>query len=113
MLIFILRYPQYTCVIQNNTKDILLALIAAVITPLIVFFINNRTNKRVAAVDQKVQLQNEKLDAVKTNVETVDKKVGVVETKLDESHKQMNGNLSKLIETTKELATEKEKAKHK
>lgn len=39
-------------------------------------------------------------------------KVNTVEKKLDENHKQQNGNLTKLLETTKQLATATEKAKH-
>lgn len=42
---------------------------------------------------------------MKAKVETVDKK-------LDANHEQQNGNLTKLLETTKELATANEKAKH-
>lgn len=71
-----------------NTKDVLMAVIAlisAVVTPLVVVYVNKQTNK----------------------------KVDVVEKKLDESHKQMNGNLDKLIKSTADLATLTEKNKHK
>jgi alcohol dehydrogenase class IV len=72
---------------DSNTKDVLMAIIAlisAIVTPLIVLYVNNKTNK----------------------------KVDVIETKLDESHKQMNGNLDKLIKASTDLATATEKAKN-
>jgi len=65
---------------DDNTREVLialLALISAVVTPMVVVYVNNRTNK-----------------------------------KIDGYHKEVNGNMSKLIETTKELATATEKAKH-
>lgn len=70
-----------------NTRDVLMsviALISAVVTPLVVVYVNRQTNK----------------------------KVDVIENKLDESHKQMNGNLDKLIKSTADLATLTEKNKH-
>lgn len=71
-----------------NTKDVLMALIAlisAVVTPLIVLYVNNKTIK----------------------------KLSTVEGKLDENHRLTNGHMAKLIETTKELATATEKARGK
>lgn len=72
---------------DDNTTKVLLAIIAlisALVTPIVVVFVANKTNKKVA----------------------------VIETKLDESHRQMNGNLDKLIKSTKDLATLQEKNKH-
>lgn len=80
---------------DDNTTKVLMALISlisAVVTPLVVVFVNRKTNKKVDANCRKLE---------------------VVEDKLDESHKQMNGNLDKLIKTTAELATAQEKARAK
>lgn len=71
---------------DENTRDVLLSLIAlisAVVTPLIVVYVNRLTMK----------------------------KVHVIEGKLDENHKLVNGHLSALIQTTKELATANERAR--
>jgi hypothetical protein len=40
------------------------------------------------------------------------KKINTVKEKVDEYHKEVNGNMAKLLQTTKELATATEKAKH-
>lgn len=72
---------------DGNTKDVLMAIIAlvsAVVTPFIVLYVNKR--------------QLEKIDTV--------------EKKLDENHKLTNGHMSTLLETTKQLATANEKARH-
>jgi septal ring factor EnvC (AmiA/AmiB activator) len=107
---------------DENTRDVLMAIleiVSIIITALMVVYVarsNNKLDKvgtKIATVDEKVELQNNKLVTVQSNVELVDQKVAIVETKLDESHKQMNGNLTKLLQTTTDLATEKEKAKHK
>jgi len=69
-----------------NTKDVLMALIAlisAVVTPVIVVYVNSRTNK----------------------------KVEIIETKLDENHRLTNGHMTQLLQTTKDLATATEKAR--
>lgn len=71
---------------DGNTKDVLMAIIAlisAVVTPLIVLYVNKR--------------QLEKIDTV--------------EKKLDENHKLTNGHMTTLLQTTKELATAQEKAR--
>jgi len=73
-----------------NTRDVLMAIITMVITPLVVLYINRKQAKRID--DVKVEVQ-----AVKSNVE--------------EYHKAVNGNMEKLLETTKDLATAKEKAR--
>lgn len=41
------------------------------------------------------------------------KKIGEVKDKVDEYHKEINGRMGQLLETTKQLATEKEKAREK
>lgn len=71
---------------DNTTKVVMaiIALISAVVTPLVVVI--------------ATKMQNKKIDTI--------------ETKLDENHKQQNGNLTKLLETTSQLATAKEKAKN-
>jgi hypothetical protein len=72
---------------DDNTRIVLtsvIALISAVVTPIVVVYVNNRTNKRVSDVSDKV----------------------------DVYHKEVNGNMAKLIQTTKDLATATEKAKH-
>lgn len=69
-----------------NTKDVLMALIAlisAIVTPLIVLYVNQKQVK-------KLNVMNEKVDGY---------------------HKEVNGNMAKLLETTKELATAQEKAR--
>lgn len=50
--------------------------------------------------------------STRRHMDTVKDQVVVVEKKLDENHKQQNGNLTKLLETTRDLATAKEKEKH-
>lgn len=73
---------------SDNVKEVVMAIIAlisAVVTPLVVVI--------------ATKMQNKKIDTI--------------ETKLDENHKQQNGNLTKLLETTSQLATAKEKAKNK
>jgi hypothetical protein len=72
---------------DDNLKEVLMSLIAlisAIVTPIVVVYVNSKTNK----------------------------KMDVVEKKLDESHRQMNGNLDKLIKSTEDLATLREKNKH-
>jgi hypothetical protein len=71
-----------------NTKDVLMALIAlisAIVTPLIVLYVSQKQGKKLNSVSEKV----------------------------DGYHKEVNGNMAKLIETTKELATAQEKARAK
>ncbi len=80
-----------------NTRDVLMALITMVITPLVVLYINRKQAKSIAAVKTEVH-------AVKTDVHAV--KAGV-----EEYHKAVNGGFAKLLETTSELATAKEKAR--
>ena len=74
-----------------NTRDVLMALITMVITPLVVLYISRKQAKRI--------------DDVKTEVQTV-------KTNVEEYHKAVNGNMEKLLETTKELATAQEKARN-
>jgi hypothetical protein len=69
-----------------NTKDVLMALIAlisAIVTPLIVLYVNQKQVK----------------------------KINIIENKLDENHKLTNGHMTALLETTKQLATATEKAR--
>ena len=73
-----------------NTRDVLMALITMVITPLVVLYISRKQAKRIEAVKTEVQ-------SVKTNVE--------------EYHKAVNGNMEKLLNTTAQLATATEKAR--
>lgn len=71
---------------DENTRDVLLsviALISAVVTPIVVVYVNRQTMK----------------------------KVHVIEGKLDENHKLVNGHLAALIQTTKDLATANERAR--
>lgn len=71
-----------------NTRDVLLSLIAlisAVVTPLIVLYVSIKQGK----------------------------KLNTVENKLDENHKLVNGHLSALLQTTKDLATATERARAK
>lgn len=72
---------------DDNTRIVLLALmtlISAVVTPIVVVYVG------------RVQ----------------SKKIGIVEKKLDENHALTNGHLTNLLQTTKDLATATEKAKH-
>ena len=48
---------------------------------------------------------------LKSQIVETNLKLNTVESKLDENHRQQNGNLTKLLETTKELATAKERAR--
>lgn len=57
-------------------------------------------------------IAEEKALKLENKVDVVKEKVEIVEKKLDDNHKQQNGNLTKLLETTTQLATAKEKAKH-
>lgn len=69
-----------------NTKDVLMALIAlisAVVTPLVVVYVGRVNAAKIASVKEKV----------------------------DEYHKEVNGKMGTLLETTKELATAQEKAR--
>jgi len=71
-----------------NTKDVLMALIAlisAVVTPIVVVYVAKQQSN----------------------------KMNSVATKVDEYHKAVNGNMEKLLETTKDLATAQEKARAK
>lgn len=82
-----------------NTKEVLMAVIAlisAIVTPLVLVIVT--------------RMQNKKIDA---NQVVVVQKQGEIVAKLDESHKQMNGNLDKLIKSTADLATANEKARNK
>ena len=70
-----------------NTKDVLMALIAlisAVVTPLIVVYVGRQNYNKVNGLT----------------------------TKVDEYHKAVNGNMEKLLNTTAELATANEKARN-
>lgn len=40
-------------------------------------------------------------------------RIGKIDKRVDQYHKEVNGNMSKLLETTANLATATEKAKHK
>lgn len=83
---------------DDNTTKVLMALIAlisAIVTPLVLVIVT--------------KMQNKKIDA--NQVVVVNKQKEIVQ-KLDESHKQMNGNLDKLIKSTADLATLTEKNKH-
>lgn len=73
----------------------IIALISAIVTPLVVVIVT--------------KMQNKKID---TNQAVVVQKQVEIVAKLDESHKQMNGNLDKLIKSTADLATLTEKNKH-
>lgn len=71
-----------------NTKEVLMAVIAlisAIVTPIVV------------VLAAKIQA----------------KKIDVVEKKLDENHKLANGHFTQLLKTTAELATAQEKARGK
>lgn len=77
---------------DDNTTKVLLAVIASVstlVTPIVLFYVSRKTDKKVAAV----------------------------ETKLDENFKQANGHFTKLLDTTAKLSKEEgrkeEKAKDK
>lgn len=75
-----------------NTKDVLMALIAlisAVVTPLIVVYVGNRTKKSITD------------------------EMGGVKTKVEEYHKEVNGKMGLLLEKTVDLATATEKARAK
>ena len=84
-----------------NTKEVLIAILTLVISPLILWFIARRNSKEIKAISLQVVEQKEKLL----------EKVDVVEKKLDENHKQANGHFSELLESAKQLATAKEKEK--
>jgi len=69
-----------------NTKDVLMALIAlisAIVTPLIVLYVNHKQG-------QKLNSMNDKVEGY---------------------HKEVNGNMQNLLQTTKDLATATEKAR--
>lgn len=69
-----------------NTKEVLMAVIAlisAVVTPLIVLYVSQKQVKKLNTVEQK----------------------------LDENHRLTNGHMTQLLETTKQLATATEKAR--
>lgn len=71
---------------DSNTKDVLMAIIAlisAVVTPLIVLYVNQKQMKKINAVECKVE----------------------------DNHKLINGHMTALIETTKQLAIAQEKAR--
>lgn len=73
---------------DENLKEVLLAVIAlisAIVTPLIVLYVSIKQSK----------------------------KLNTVESKLDENHKLVNGHLSALLQTTKDLATATERARAK
>lgn len=70
-----------------NTKDVLMALIAlvsAVVTPLVVVYVGRQNSNKVNGLTNKV----------------------------DEYHKAVNGGFQKLLDTTAELATANEKARN-
>jgi hypothetical protein len=78
---------------DNNTHDVLLAVIAlvsAIVTPLVLVYVTRK--------------QNEKIDGNAKIISSVAEKV-------DGYHKEVNGNMAKLLETTKDLATAQEKAR--
>lgn len=70
-----------------NTRDVLMALITAIITPLVILYVSKRQVKKV------------------------EDKIGGLEAKVEVYHKEVNGGFAKLLETTAELATVKEKKK--
>ena len=77
---------------DDNTKDILMAIIeiiSVIVTALMLIRVNR---------------SNVKIDDVKNDVHTV-------HTKVDEYRKEINGHMTALLETTKDLATAKEKAR--
>lgn len=71
---------------DNTTKVVMavIALISAIVTPLVVVI--------------ATRMQNKKID--------------VIENKLDENHRLTNGHMTTLLKTTKDLATMTEKNKH-
>lgn len=77
---------------DNTTKVIMaiIALISAIVTPLILLYVTKK--------------QNEKLDNNQAGIVQVAEKV-------DTYHKEVNGKMGELLETTKQLATAKEKAR--
>jgi hypothetical protein len=71
-----------------NTKDVLMALIAlisAIVTPLVVVYVARQQANKMNTIKDKV----------------------------DEYHKEVNGKMGQLLETTKDLATANEKARAK
>lgn len=82
---------------DNTTKVLmsLIALISAVVTPLILLYVTKK--------------QNEKIDS---NQQVLTKNQNQITEKVDEYHKAVNGNMEKLLKTTEELATAKEKARN-
>lgn len=80
-----------------NTKDVLMAVIAlisAVVTPLIVLYVTKK--------------QNEKIDS---NQVALTANQNQITAKVEEYHKEVNGNMGKLLKTTEELATANEKVR--
>ena len=72
---------------DGNTKDVLMALIAlisAIVTPLIVVYVGRQNANRLTGIKDRVE----------------------------EYHKEVNGKMGLLLQTTKDLATAQEKARN-
>lgn len=81
---------------DNTTKVVMavIALVGTVITPVVLVWVTKQQNKFIA----------------KNQAETVKNQEAIAQ-KVEVYHKEVNGNMSKLLETTKELATAKEKVR--
>lgn len=81
---------------DNTTKVVMavIALISAVVTPLVLVIVTKMQNKQIA-----------------TNQAETKTAIGTVTEKVEVYHKEVNGNMAKLLDTTKELATANEKAR--
>lgn len=81
---------------DNTTKVIMaiIALISAVVTPLVLVIVTKMQNKQIA-----------------TNQVETKAAIGGIQEKVEVYHKEVNGNMSKLIDTTRELATAREKVR--
>lgn len=81
---------------DNTTKVIMaiIALISAVVTPLVLVIVTKMQNKQIA-----------------TNQVETKAAIGGIQDKVEVYHKEVNGNMSKLIDTTRELATAREKVR--
>lgn len=72
---------------DDNTTKVLMAVIALVstiVTPLVVVYVGKMNSIKIKEVKEKV----------------------------DEYHKEVNGNMARLLDTTEQLATANEKARH-
>lgn len=81
---------------DNTTKVImaLLALISAVVTPLVLVIVTKMQNKLIA-----------------NNQAETKEAIGVVKESVEVYHKEVNGHMTQLLSTTKDLATATEKAR--